>query len=123
MEESIKPNFGEFIRLNAIQIVLYIAKAILIYQFGFKENSWATKILTSRLYIVRLEELRNWMSKKDRKKAGEPPRASALVLGHHVQGTAQPVLSSSLEEQQSKLRKLPTLGSPWSCSCWVEPGS
>lgn len=39
MEESIKPNFGEFTRLNAIQIVLYIAKAILTYQFGFKENN------------------------------------------------------------------------------------
>lgn len=49
MEESIKPNFGEFTRLNAIQIVLFIAKAILIYQFGFKENNWATKILWKQL--------------------------------------------------------------------------
>lgn len=39
MEKSIKPNFGKFTRLSAIQIVLYIAKAILIYQFGFKENN------------------------------------------------------------------------------------
>lgn len=49
MEESIKPNFGEFTRLNAIQIVLYIAKVILIYQFGFKENNWTTKILWKQL--------------------------------------------------------------------------
>lgn len=45
------------------------------------------------------------MSEKDSKKAGEPPKASALVFGHHVQDIPQPVLSSCWEEQQSKLGK------------------